>query len=73
MDTSNQAREGFGKFEETVHELEQAAAEKADIAGGQARRIGLAELSEAVRNRPASLMLVACVAGFVLGRLVNSR
>ena len=73
---TDQAQDGFGKFEETVHELEQAAAEKADSAAGQARRTdidGLSALSAAVRSRPAILLLIACVAGYALGRLADPR
>ncbi len=73
---TDQAQDGFGKFEKTVHELEQAAAEKADSAGKQARRTGIdgpSALSAAVRSHPVLSLLISCVAGYAMGRLADPR
>ena len=68
--------QGYGKFEETAHELEQAAAEKAGNAARHLRSAGTGgqgSLSAAVRSRPVAILLIACVAGYALGRLANRR
>lgn len=76
MDMTDKAQDGYSKFEEAVHELEQAAAERQDGAVVQARHAGsdgLSALCAAVRSRPASSLLIACLAGYALARLADPR
>ena len=68
MSTTEQAK-GYGSFEETARELEQAAADKAGAAADKARRTwprGMAALSTAVRTRPVTAMLMACAGGYMM-------
>ena len=67
MSTTDQSH-GYGKFEETAHELEQAAAERAELTQ-KAGTSGIDALSAAIRARPVSAMLMACTAGYLLGWL----
>jgi hypothetical protein len=68
--------QGYGKFDETAHELEQAASKNAANSAGQVRKAAssrTALLSAGVRSRPTISMLIACVAGYALGWLVDRR
>ena len=75
MDTDTQ--HGFGKFEQTAHQLEDAAARRA---GALTRRVSaggdgdvLGSLAATIRDRPFVSLLAACGAGYVLARLRRGR
>ena len=75
MEVTDKAQ-GYGKFDETAHELEQAASKSASNDVGPARRTTFSEaalLSAAVRSRPATSVLIACAAGYALGWLADRR